>query len=283
MAHKSPKVGIAAVALVLCAVAILLVRQPQAKNPSADNSQPMPAAVADGGQTPNAPIMTTAPQKPVLPDSVHKRVEFFKNAETSLEIRQAELEKLEAAGDPASIEVLIAVASDAQYLNRYAVESLGRTAKGASNPGIDLFLKSCLLDADARIAAAASVAFAQRQGAASVPALADAMTKNSRREDGYSSMVCLSIVQALGQTGSRDATACLVAELSKPGTGQWTLDYGSEVLQALKTINDPAAKPGVDAYAVRLKRERPNDLMAGQYYEEKIAEAERVSLQWSQR
>ena len=285
MAQMSPTTiwGIA-IALIIGAVAALFFYgRRTSENPVNENPQQSTSLEVKETLNNKATPEAKSPDKPVLPDSILQRVAYFRNAEIPLNVRQEELAKLEAVGDPASIELLIAIASDSQYFNRYAVESLGRTARGETKPGIDVFLTSLLSNSDARVAAASAISLAQRRGAQSIPALADALSKNSNRPDGHSSMVCLSIVRALGQTGSKDATSYLVSELDKPGKGQWNLDYGSEILTALKTINDPSAKLGVDTYITRLRRERPDDPMAGNHYDEKISEAEGVSSLWQQR
>ena len=65
----------------------------------------------------------------------------------------------------------------------------------------------------------------------------------------------------------------LCKQLERPGVKGWTLAYGSRVVKALADINDSGAKTALNAYADRLAAARPDDPMAGRYYDIRIAEA----------
>jgi hypothetical protein len=235
-----------------------------------DNSIPAPAQES-------APISN--PIQPV-PDEILERVIFFRNADLPLDSRMAELKKLPKSEDPRSAEILMAVAGDKQYLNRYAVEALGEMKNNRDAGKIVKFLESKLTDVDAQMASASVKSLGKLGGTNAVPALVKSLASNASRPDGFSTLVCLATVQTLGLIGSPSSVPYLVHELSRPGIGPWNLDYGSEILVALRTINDPSAKSGVDAYISRLKQTTPNDPLAGRYYEEKIVEAQNVSSSW---
>lgn len=251
---------------------------------------PPPATVAEHptatqpSATPNvAPSTPPAPPTPVAkadtPPSysaaVNAAVERFKDASIPIEERMNDVQALARKGDAEAIGTLMALGSEDTYLNYLAVEALAK----AKSADVAPYLQAKLQDRDPRIISAAVKGLSAQLGETAVPDIAKTMVANRKRDDGYQDAVCAACVDALAATRSSTAIPALGAELAD--TVGYTLqhDYGSRVVQALKTIDDSAAKPALEAYVARLKQQlagMSGHPMGETYLKGKIDEAMKV-------
>jgi len=230
---------------------------------------PAPAPV-----TPATSAATTRP--PSYPPDVLAVVAHFKDTSVPIEDRQNEVAALAKKGDGEAAQILMALGSEYTYLNFMAVEGLANI----KDPAIAPYLKDRLQDKDHRILAAAVKSLAAQIGEGAVADIAKVIVSNRKREDGYQDTVCGACVDALATTRSPQAIPILGAELAE--TVGFTLqhDYGSRVVQALKTINDPAAKPFLQAYVDKLTKQMDGmaeNPMGQVYLKGKIDEAMQVA------
>lgn len=194
-----------------------------------------------------------------------------------IEERESALIELSLRKDAAALNALKAVGDARVYLNFVAVEAIGNFRRSSEQSSAAAYLQSKLKDSDAQVAGAAIRAYAQLSSEASVSELADSLQANRVRPDGHQETVCTAAVLALRDIASPAAVPALLSELQRVDEKGWSLEYGSRVLEALKPIATPDGRSAAAAYASRLAARIPADKLARAYYEEKIAEAQKVS------
>ena len=245
-----------------------------------------PQAPADHSPSASAGPVATAPSQPDAtqglsvvgssaaesPAEIRRQVGHFSDAAVPVAQRLKELEELAAKGDALSVAVLKAVGDAPTYLNYAAVEALGK----APASGVTDYLAKKLSDPDSRIICAAVKSLAEEEGAKAVPEIGAVLKANRSRPDGHQDLVCGTCVETLGVLGAAVAVPLLAAELKETVGVTLQYAYGSQVVQALKKIGDPAGQPSLLAYADRLAADakaKPPDSMAQSYMQDKIKEA----------
>lgn len=194
-----------------------------------------------------------------------------------LEERQKILEQLGKKGDAASFEILKAIGDARVYLNYVAVESLSDFAKSPLRNEAAAYAREHLTHEDSQIASAAARAWARLAGDNAVAALGEALKANHERPDGHQIMVCTAIVQALKNSGLRDAVGVLVSELQRVDEINWDPEYGSEIIAGLKAIRTPEGISGAETYAAQLEKRIPDDPMVRDYLTKKATEARAIA------
>lgn len=227
--------------------------QGEASSPSVSNpaSSAMPAAT---GQEP-------------------AEVAWFKNPSIPLKTRQAEIRNLATQADSRAQQTLMSIGNAEIYLNREAVEALGAFAQSPDKQAVAAYLREKMGSQDSQMACAAANGYARLMGDEGVAELAMALNHNRERPDGHQELVQTSIVIALGEMASATAVEPLKAELGRSDDSDWRMDYGSEVVKALRRLATEDGRKAMLAYADRLAARIPSEPMAKQYFEAKISEA----------
>lgn len=166
-----------------------------------------------------------------------------------LEDRIGAIQSLARRGDSEAAQMLMKVGDAGVYLSAVAVEELGLV----SQPGVREYLRSKLDSADYRLVVAAVRALSRQAGVGSVSLLAEAIQANRERADGYHEVIWTECVRAMGAMRSPVAVPVLVAELGRVGESGGWVEYGSEVVAALRTIGEPSAVAGLQRYAAALE------------------------------
>lgn len=212
-----------------------------------------------------------------VPDSVADALRFFRDTKKPLETRRRAIAELAKRGDARALDVLMALGGERAYLSWAAVEALGAFSRSPEKAAVQAYLKEKLRAADAQTVCAAVRGYAALMGSDGVEELAAMLPVNRTRADGHQEMVCAAIVQALGETASPRATPILAAELERCGDKNWSLEYGSRVLSAMRTVPSEEARKAASAYAASLEARQPANPPAKQYYEAKIQEARKAA------
>jgi HEAT repeat protein len=246
-----------------------------AEHPTATQPSATPSVAPSTPPALPTPPVAKADTPPSYSAAVNAAVERFKDASIPIEERMNDVQALARKGDAEAIGTLMALGSEDTYLNYLAVEALAK----AKSADVAPYLQAKLQDRDPRIISAAVKGLSAQLGETAVPDIAKTMVANRKRDDGYQDTVCAACVDALAATQSSTAIPALGAELAD--TVGYTLqhDYGSRVVQALKTIDDSAAKPALEAYVARLKQQlagMSGHPMGETYLKGKIDEAMKV-------
>ncbi len=194
---------------------------------------------------------------------------YFSNPAVPLDDRIKAIRALGIANDEQAKTTLMALGNAPIYLNRYAVEAIG-ARQGAD---VKQYLEGKLNDPEAVIVCAAAGALVRSAGKDALADLAAALAQNRRRDDGHQQMVCTAIVHALREIADADAAPVLLAELARNGERGWSLEYGSEIVAALRRVATPEVRAAALQYADALEQRVPDDPLAGPYVKGKIAEA----------
>ncbi len=257
---------------------------------AAVSSPPSPVAPPAVAVTP--PV---APEKPVSPaDEAAVRPEppkvdglppdvgdvilhLWDAKKTPLKARRARLASIADKDDEKSIETLMAIGKANIYLSGEAVELLAGIYSDAHNARIDEYLTERLADPDVRIARSAVKAYGTRKGGEGAQEMVAALEKNRTRPDGYGVEVRTEIVKALKEIAEPTAVPGLKKEFDQAGKEDWSLEYGSEIVSALRVTGTGDAKAAITGYADMLAKRIPEDPLAKKYFEDKIAEARKAA------
>jgi hypothetical protein len=210
---------------------------------------------------------------PAAPPAVDPSTARFSDTSRPIAERQQELADLATRGDEAATDLLMAVGDERIYLNRVAIEALGRVSKRSRRAAVNDYLTRKLSDPDARVICAAARSLAQQAGAAAVPAIALVIQSNRMRADYHEEIVLSAAVEALDLIRSPDAVPVLAAELARASEMGFSLEYGSRLVAALQHIATAESISAISAYASLLIANAPADPMAHAYYQTKIDEA----------
>lgn len=203
-----------------------------------------------------------------------KKPGYFTDASVPLTERKEEIGRLAEKGDDEAIEALMALGDSDSYLNFAAVEALGNIKNAAGKQRIVNYLSGKLAAQDLKVLSAAIRSYGELRGGQAVPELAELIRRNRVREDGFEYMVLTAAVRTLRRIGSRDAVPILSEELERSEQKGWSLEYGSELVEALDAIGSEESRKALLAYAERLSARVPDDPLAGTYFRQKISEAE---------
>ena len=256
--------------------------------PSEPTPPPVPAA------PPVAPVTSAAPEKPVtvadetavrpqppkvdgLPADIGETILFLWDAKkTPLKARRGRLSAIADKDEDESIETLEAIGKANIYLSGEAVGLLAGIYSDTHNARIDKYLVERLADPEVRIARAAIVAYGTRKGSEGVNEMIAALEKNRTRPDGYEIDVRTAIVKSLQEIADPMMVPGLKKEFGEAVKENWDLNYGSEIVTALKLTGTKDAKAAITEYADTLSKRIPEDPMAKKYFEDKIAEARKA-------
>ena len=230
-------------------------------------------AVPVVSNNPGSPMPTEASVVSARPPSRAGTVAYFADTRIPFSMRVADLMTLGRKGDAVSIQLLMDVGNAQIYANRYAIEALGL----CRGPNVSAYLAGKLRDPDALLAMAAIQSLGQVAASAAIPALTEALVANRVRPDGHQEMVCTADVNALRLTASAQAAPALIAELQRVDQPNWSLEYGSAVIAALRNMDSAEGTRQIAVYADALAAHLPTERMARAYYERKIAEARGTS------
>jgi hypothetical protein len=184
-----------------------------------------------------------------------------------LQGRLEEIRNLGKRGDSHAVAVLMTLGKQRTYVRTAAVEALG----GIHTPEVGDYLRKALFDPDSRMVCAALRTLARQADPATIPDIAQAMERNRTRPDGHEALVLTAAVQALAQIGPDKAMTILTSELGRAEEKGWDLDYGSQVVDALR--HSAAAQTALLAYADQLTVRMPAGGEPRGYFQKKINEA----------
>ena len=226
---------------------------------------------AFGGQA----LSLTLSRIPGMATDLKGQLSVFSDADISIEERRREIARIAASSDPSSIDLLEALGSAQVYLSFDAVEALGSArAATQARPEVAEYLRAKLDSADAVMACAAVRGLSRLEGADAVPSLIKLL---EGRREGYEEIVEAAVVDALGDIGSPQAVAALVAQLARSEEPGFNLEQGSRIVRALGRINADGTATAAGAYAERLAARVPEDPLAKPYMESKLTEAQALA------
>ncbi len=198
-------------------------------------------------------------------------VNWLQDASRPIAERRMRITALAKIDVPEAGQWLMQMGNQRFYLNWAAVEELGRTRHDPLT--VSSYLTAKLKHADFRIAAAAAKALANFSKQAALTSLHSALTSNRLRLDGHGNLVCLQIVQSLGELASAHSIPALARELARAQELGWDLEYGSTIVSALEKIGGPASAQTIETYARLLESQRPDDPLAGAEFDQRIQAA----------
>jgi hypothetical protein len=225
-----------------------------------------------GGFPAAVPTVKAAGKSPI--EAAIARV---KDTAIPVEEREKELTEIGRRKDAEALDVLRAIGDERVYLNYAAVEAVGHFSGTPLQTAAGAYLKGKLANPDSQVLCAAIRAYARLLGEEAVPGLAEVLKNNRERPDGHEEIVCTAAVNALRDVCSPAAVPALLVELERSEEKAWSLEYGSQLLEALQKIGTPNGKAGAAAYAQRLSARIPDDPLAKAYFEKKIAEAQEIA------
>ena len=190
-----------------------------------------------------------------------------------LEERERFVADLAKRGDADAVSALKATANAEIYLNWAAVKALGEIRNPSSAAMAADFLREKLSDSDSRVACEAIRSYGRLMGEKAVDGIGPAIAMNRGRPDGHEELVATAAVQTLNEIGSKKAEAILVEELDRGAGKGWSLEYGSRLVTALEAVGGEQGHRAVLTYASKLSDGMPDDPLAREYYETKIAKA----------
>lgn len=228
-------------------------------------------ASPDAGTLPT-PAMpaTTTPGAPNAPEEV---IAFLKDTSNPLEKREKFITDLARRGDADALRALKATADAEIYLNWAAVKAMGDIRDSRLQDEAAAFLAAKFRDPDSRIVCESIRSYGKLRGEQAVEEIVEAIKANRVRPDGHQDIVANAGVKLLGEIASPKAFPFLKEETGRATETNWNLEYGSEIIRAMKNIAIPEARNAMLAYADLLSARIPEDPLAKKYFEDKIAEA----------
>jgi HEAT repeat protein len=246
------------------------VREAQPEEAVSMEQVPAIAAQPEEGERAGVPLAAAAGVDEAL-------LKALKDDKTPVPERKMKMEELAAKGDETSVRTLMALGDEETYLNFAAVEVLGKVRNPALRTTLADYFRGKLGAQDLKVLSAAITSYGRLMGHDAVAALAEVIRNNRVRGDGFETMVLTAAVETLGQISSAAAAPVLIEELERSEEKGWSLEYGSAVVEALGRLNTAEGNAALLAYAARLEARRPNDPLAGAYFDGKIAETRRAA------
>jgi hypothetical protein len=225
-----------------------------------------------------AAVRPKPPRIEGLPPDIGEMILYLWDAKkTPLKARRGRLSSIADKDDEKSVETLMAIGKANIYLSAEAVDLLSGMYNETYNARIDKYLVERLADPEVRIARAAILAYGTRKGSEGVNEMIAALEKNRTRPDGYEIDVRTAIVKSLQEIADPMMVPGLKKEFAQADKENWDLNYGSEIVSALRVTGTKDAKAAITAYVETLSKRVPEDPMAKKYFEDKIAEAHKAA------
>jgi hypothetical protein len=228
-----------------------------------ESRNPVRPAAVEGEHLPKVLAPAAGPDPEGSADDLVARL---KDSGRPIQGRLEEIGNLGKRGDPQAVAALMALGRQRTFVRSAAVEALG----GIHTPEVGDYLRKALFDPDSRMVCAALRTLARQGDPASIPDIAQAMERNRTRPDGHETLVLTAAVQALAQIGPDKAMSILTSELGRAEEKGWDLEYGSQVVDALR--HSAAARTALLAYADLLTVRMPAVGEPREYFQKKINE-----------
>ncbi len=161
--------------------------------------------------------------------------------------------------DAGAVATLLAVSGRPGPLVAPAHRALRRVEESL-RPAIVAAIRPRLAHREVSVVLAATALLGHIGGAAAIPRLDAILRDNRQRPDGFAQQVREGAARALAQIGDAQAVPTLERELRWIATTamQSELDYGDEVVEALRSTRTAAAVPALKRYAAALHQARPD-------------------------